>query len=170
MQMFISFQPEDGIKSKEVLTYISHCLNAEIHEGTVGQQKGWVFIFKDELRPFNFGGKRKYTVDDEDSVAADIQNGKSLRQISRERNISPTTVRTLHKRYLSRNPVAYQFLTRDNLAGTDITASAGSLPETDTLPAEPAAPLSETETLHSESMESLPETDPPQPGHHVPTP
>ena len=114
MQMFIAFQQDTTGKSKEVLTYISHCLNAEIREGSIGQQKGLVFVFKDDLRPFNFGGKRKYTVNDEDEVAGDIQSGKSLRQISRDRHIAPTTVHTLFDRYLARHPEAYQFLTRES--------------------------------------------------------
>ena len=115
MQMFISFNPEDGYHSKKILTYISHCLNAEIHEGNIGSQKGWIFIFTDELHPFVFGGKRRYTSDDEDEVAAEIQKGKSLRQIAKERHISPTTVRTLHNRYLTRNPDAYPYLTRERV-------------------------------------------------------
>ena len=126
MQMFVGFQPNNSSKSMEVLTYFSHCLNAEIREGRVGQIKGWMFIFKDELRPFNFGGKRKYSVEVENAVAQDIRAGKSLRQISRERNISPTTVHTIHKRYLARNPEAYQFLTREHLSGTGTAATGGS--------------------------------------------
>ena len=43
MQMFIAFKPEDGNKSKDVLVYFAHCLNAEIHEGSIGHQIGGLY-------------------------------------------------------------------------------------------------------------------------------
>ena len=126
MQMFIAFNPDDGYQSKKILTYISHCLNAEIHEGNIDTQKGWIFIFRDELHPFVFGGKRRYTSDDEDAVAEEIQKGKSLRQIAREKHISPTAVHTLHNRYLARNPEAYPYLTRERIHESDPPKIDGS--------------------------------------------
>ena len=78
MQMFIAFNPDDGYQSKKILTYISHCLNAEIHEGNIDTQKGWIFIFRDELHPFVFGGKRRYTSDDEDAVPKKSKKGKAF--------------------------------------------------------------------------------------------
>ncbi len=118
MQMFIAFKEDNGGQSKEVLTYISHCLNAEIREGSIAKQKGWMFIFRDDLRPFTFGNKRKYTDDDENAVAGDNQEGKSLREISRKRHMAVTTVRALHRRYLERNPEAYPFLTKNPNSGS----------------------------------------------------
>ncbi len=119
MQMFIAFNPEESTKSKDVLVYFAHCLNAEIREGNIGHRKGWMFIFKDELRPFRFGGKRKYTVEDENAVAEDIRNGKSLRKIAGERHMAVTTANTLYKRYLSRNPKDDRFPVRDQISGSD---------------------------------------------------
>ena len=104
MQMYVTFKEENNSKAGDVMTFLSHCMNAEIREGRIAGQKGWIFIFKDNLRPFSFGGKRKYTPEDEDAIAQDIQSGKSLRKISQERKIATTTVHTLYKRYLNRHP------------------------------------------------------------------
>ena len=104
MQMYVTFKEENNSKAGDVMTFLSHCMNAEIREGSIAGQKGWIFIFKDNLRPFSFGGKRKYTPEDENAIAQDIQSGKSLRKISQERKIATTTVHTLYKRYLNRHP------------------------------------------------------------------
>ena len=169
MQMFIAFQQDVAGKSKEVLTYISHCLNAEIREGSIGQQKGWMFVFKDDLRPFNFGGKRKYTVKDEDEVAVDIRNGKSLRQISRERHIAPTTVHTLFDRYLIRHPEAYKFLTRESFTeAKEYESDETGLPKESE--SEPSAHHSEEDNPEPEPPEHHPgkDTSEPEPPEHHP--
>ncbi|MCR5789029.1 MAG: hypothetical protein K6G83_03995 [Lachnospiraceae bacterium] len=160
MQMFIAFNPEDGNKSKDVLIYFAHCLNADIREGTVGQHKGWMFIFKDEIHPFRFGGKRKYTAEDEDAVAEDIRNGKSLRKIAQERHMATTTVHTLHKRYLMRNPAAGQFPVRIELSGSESPAVSEPVPQ-EAFPTKTELPRSETEpnAFPPEAEDTLSETD-----------
>ena len=187
MQMFIAFNPEDGNKSKDVLIYFAHCLNADIREGTVGQHKGWMFIFRDELRPFRFGGNRKYTADDEDAVAEDVRNGKSLRKIAKERHMAITTVHTLHKRYLMRNPQAGQLPVRNQLPGSEPpvigdpdsqeafpteTELARSKTEPNTFPPEAEDTLSETvmSTLQPAVAYPLPGTQTNTPKWTVPNP
>ncbi len=173
MQMFVAFKEDNGGQSKEVLTYISHCLNAEIREGSIAKQNGWMFIFRDDLRPFIFGSKRKYTADDENAVAQDIQKGKSLRKISRERHMAVTTVRALHKRYLERNPEAYPFLTKNPDSGSgsgrksgseqEFGASSESPPSTQDKPLFKKDPA--TETFQPEPEESLIATGAATTGH-----
>ena len=187
MQMFIAFNPEDGNKSKDVLIYFAHCLKADIREGTVGQHKGWMFIFRDELRPFRFGGKRKYTAKDEDAVAEDIRNGKSLRKIAKERRMATTTVHTLHKRYLMRDPATGQFPVRIELSGSESpavgepdpqeafpteTELARSKTEPNTFPPEVEDTLSETvmNTLQPAAAYPLPGTQTNTPKWTVPNP
>ena len=166
MQMFIAFKEDNGGQAKEVLTYISHCLNADIREGSIGKQKGWMFIFRDDLRPFTFGSKRKYTAEDENTVAEDIRKGKSLRKISQERRMAVTTVRALHKRYLERNPEAYPFLTKNPDSGSVSGQESGLEQEfgssSEAPPPTPDKPRFKkdyaTETSQPESEESLIET------------
>ena len=171
MQMFIAFKPEGGSKSKDVLIYFAHCLDAEIREGSIGQQKGWMFIFKDDLRPFRFGGKRKYTVEDENAVAEDIRSGKSLRRISKERHMGTTTVHTLYKRYLARNPQESQFPVHHQFPqeGSPMTN------ETDFREAsQPELNISQSDTdpgtSEQEAAYPLPETDTTPPTQPEPVP
>ena len=120
MQMFITFKGDTNNKAGDLLTFLAHCFSAEIREGSVNRQKGWIFIFKDSMRPFSFGAKRKYSMEDENAVANEIRSGKSIRQVSREKNISPTTVHTLYKRYLSRHPEMDPFTSKSIREDTTI--------------------------------------------------
>ena len=171
MQMFIAFKPEDGNKSKDVLVYFAHCLDAEIREGSIGHQKGWMFIFNDDLRPFRFGGKRKYTVEDENAVADDIRKGKSLRRISKERHMGTTTVHTLHKRYLARNPQESQFPVHDQLPLEESPVTDENSFREASQP-EPNVTRSDTDmgTSEQESTYPLSETDTTPPSQLVPNP